>query len=81
MLIKINQAIKGAGSFTWHVLIPDEGDIRKHFLWFSEKKNDVKWQIKKWRKSQVEVEMEWWGVVAIHIVSHLIWLLWFLVQY
>ena len=31
MLIKINQAIKGAGSFTWHVLIPDEGDIRKHF--------------------------------------------------
>ena len=74
MLIKINQAIKGAGSFTWHVLIPDEGDIRKHFLWFSEKKNDVKWQIKKWRKSQVEVEKEWWGVVAVHSVSHLIWL-------
>ena len=58
MLIKINQAIKGAGSFTWHVLIPDEGDIRKHF-YGSVKKKNVKWQIKKRRRENYDYSPSW----------------------
>ena len=58
MLIKINQAIKGAGSFTWHVLIPDEGDIRKHF-YGSVKKKNVKWQIKKRRRENYDYSASW----------------------
>ena len=58
MLIKINQAIKGAGSFTWHVLIPDEGDIRKHF-YGSVKKRTSSGKSKKRRRENYDYSASW----------------------